>query len=189
MASPYVRAAGRVGSTRMYDRSIAVTMCEEHWRPLLRDRVLRGVPDGGHVVDVGAGTGTLAIAIARARPDVTVTAIDGDPEILALACGGRRSSCCRCSTGSTAPATTPQAAFPASCAPPASKTSRYSAQPPSAVAARAQALDDRADAAPSVGAVGDGVWRLPAGGGPRCKHVEVELGDQLEAADIRRAVA
>jgi len=85
MASRYVPAAGRVGSTRMYDRSMAVTMREAQWRPPLRDRLLRGVPDGGHVVDVGAGTGTLAIAIAQARPDVTVTAIDGDPEILALA--------------------------------------------------------------------------------------------------------
>jgi ubiquinone/menaquinone biosynthesis C-methylase UbiE len=74
-----------VGSTRRYDRSIAVTMREERWRPVLRDRVLDGVPPGGHVVDVGAGTGTLAIAIALARPDVTVTAIDGDAEILALA--------------------------------------------------------------------------------------------------------
>jgi ubiquinone/menaquinone biosynthesis C-methylase UbiE len=85
MAARYVPAAGRVGSTRMYDRSIAVTMREAHWRPLLRDRLLRGVPDGGHVVDVGAGTGTLAIALAQARPNVTVTAIDGDPEILGLA--------------------------------------------------------------------------------------------------------
>jgi ubiquinone/menaquinone biosynthesis C-methylase UbiE len=85
MASRYVPAAGRVGSTRRYDRSIALTMREEHWRPLLRDRVLSGVPANGHVVDVGAGTGTLAIAMAQARPDVTVTAVDGDPEILALA--------------------------------------------------------------------------------------------------------
>ncbi|MEJ7824760.1 MAG: methyltransferase domain-containing protein [Solirubrobacteraceae bacterium] len=85
MASRYVPAAGRVGSTRMYDRSIAVTMREEHWRPVLRDRMLSDVPASGQVVDVGAGTGTLAIAIAQARPDVTVTAVDGDAEILALA--------------------------------------------------------------------------------------------------------
>ncbi|MEA2141799.1 MAG: hypothetical protein QOI64_229 [Solirubrobacteraceae bacterium] len=69
----------------MYDRSIAVTMREERWRPLLRDRVLSGVPAAGQVVDVGAGTGTLAISLADARPDVTVTAVDGDAEILALA--------------------------------------------------------------------------------------------------------
>lgn len=85
VSSRYVPAAGRVGSTRLYDRSIAVTMREQRWRPPLATRVLRDVPAGGRVVDVGAGTGTLAIALARGRPDVTVTAVDGDPEILALA--------------------------------------------------------------------------------------------------------
>lgn len=68
-----------------YDRSIALTMREERWRPLLRDRVLAGVPAGGRVLDVGAGTGTLAIALAAARPDVEVVGVDGDPEALALA--------------------------------------------------------------------------------------------------------
>jgi len=85
MTSRYVPAAGRIGSTQLYDRSIARTMREERWRPLLRERVLSGVPTGGHVVDVGAGTGTIAIAMASVRPDVTVTGVDGDPEILALA--------------------------------------------------------------------------------------------------------
>lgn len=85
MAARYVPAAGRVGSTRGYDRSIALTMREARWRPLLRARVLSGVPHGGDVVDVGAGTGTLAIALAAHRSDVTVAAVDGDREILALA--------------------------------------------------------------------------------------------------------
>ncbi|MGI8623365.1 MAG: class I SAM-dependent methyltransferase [Solirubrobacteraceae bacterium] len=84
-AERYVPAGGRVGPTRLYDATIAVTMREDRWRPLLRDRVLNPVPIAGHVVDVGAGTGTLAIALASARPDVAVTAIDGDAEILALA--------------------------------------------------------------------------------------------------------
>jgi ubiquinone/menaquinone biosynthesis C-methylase UbiE len=85
MTSRYVPAAGRVGSTQLYDRSIARTMREERWRPLLRVHVLSGVPENGHVVDVGAGTGTLAIALASERLDVAVTAVDGDAEILALA--------------------------------------------------------------------------------------------------------
>lgn len=85
MAARYVPAAGRVGSTQRYDRSIAVTMREERWRPLLRSRILRHVPSGGHVVDVGAGTGTLAIAVAADRADVSVTAVDGDDEALAIA--------------------------------------------------------------------------------------------------------
>lgn len=78
-------AAGRIGSTRLYDASIALTMREDRWRPLLRDRVLSSVPAAGAVADVGAGTGTLAISLAAARPDVAVRAIDGDEEILALA--------------------------------------------------------------------------------------------------------
>ena len=81
----YVPAAGRIGSTRLYDASIALTMREDRWRPLLRDRALSSVPAQGHIVDVGAGTGTLAISLAAARPDVAVTAVDGDARILALA--------------------------------------------------------------------------------------------------------
>jgi len=81
----YVPAAGRRGLTGSYDAAMALTMREEHWRPQLRDRVLSLVAPDGHVVDVGAGTGTLAIAMAGARPDVAVTAIDGDAEVLARA--------------------------------------------------------------------------------------------------------
>lgn len=82
---PYVTAAGRFGFTGRYDASIAVTMREARWRPVLCDRLLAGVPAGGRVLDVGAGTGTLSIALAAARPDVRVMGVDGDPEILALA--------------------------------------------------------------------------------------------------------
>ena len=40
-------------------------------------------PQGGLVVDFGVGTGTYAILLARARPDVTVVALDEQPEMLA----------------------------------------------------------------------------------------------------------
>ena len=81
----FVPAAGRFVPTALYDRSIALTMREDRWRPLLVRQLVAAVPPGGRIVDVGAGTGTLALAVAVARPDVEVLAFDGDPEALALA--------------------------------------------------------------------------------------------------------
>jgi ubiquinone/menaquinone biosynthesis C-methylase UbiE len=37
------------------------------------------------IADVGAGTGTFAIGLAAAAPTAAVVAIDGDPEVLAIA--------------------------------------------------------------------------------------------------------
>lgn len=81
----YVPAAGRLMPTGLYDMSIALTMRENRWRPLLVQQLVAAVPPGGRVLDVGAGTGTLALAVAAARPDVEVVACDGDPDVLRLA--------------------------------------------------------------------------------------------------------
>lgn len=85
LPASYVPAAGRFMPTALYDGSIALTMREDRWRPLLVRQLVAAVPPGGRVVDVGAGTGTLALAVAAARPDVEVLAFDGDDEALALA--------------------------------------------------------------------------------------------------------
>src|SRR4051812_19383289 len=80
----YVPAAGRFGLTRMYDPAIALTMRESTWRSRLLGELLAG----GQVrsaLDVGCGTGTLAVELARRAPQVSVTGIDGDPEILGIA--------------------------------------------------------------------------------------------------------
>jgi ubiquinone/menaquinone biosynthesis C-methylase UbiE len=81
----YVTASGARGLTRFYDAIAALTMRERLFRSRLADQVLAGLPPEGGIADVGAGTGTFAIALAAAAPAATVTAIDGDPEILAMA--------------------------------------------------------------------------------------------------------
>ena len=85
MAERYVPAAGRAWLTGGYDAAVALTMRERRWRPALVAAVGADVPRGGAAVEVGCGTGALAIELARARPDIAVTGVDGDDEILALA--------------------------------------------------------------------------------------------------------
>jgi ubiquinone/menaquinone biosynthesis C-methylase UbiE len=81
----YVPASGLRGLTRFYDSIVALTMRERLFRSRLGDQVLAGLPAGGRIADIGAGTGTFAIALAAAAPAATVIAVDGDPEVLALA--------------------------------------------------------------------------------------------------------
>lgn len=83
----YVPAAGRAAFTGVYDRVVAATMREAHWRHRLATAALDGLQPGATVVDVGAGTGAVAIELARTRPDVAVLAVDGDPAALAIARG------------------------------------------------------------------------------------------------------
>jgi ubiquinone/menaquinone biosynthesis C-methylase UbiE len=71
--------------TRFYDSVVALTMRERLFRGRLVAQVLAGLPAGGTIVDVGAGTGTLAIALAQAAPTAELVAVDGDPEVLAIA--------------------------------------------------------------------------------------------------------
>lgn len=52
---------------------------------LLVEWIVRTVPAGGRLLDLGTGTGAIALAAAAARRDVAVTAVDADPKALALA--------------------------------------------------------------------------------------------------------
>lgn len=81
----YVTATGLRGLTRFYDSIIAVTMRERLFRGRLTGQVLADLPADARIADIGAGTGTFAIGLAAAAPAATVVAIDGDPEVLALA--------------------------------------------------------------------------------------------------------
>ncbi|MBA3866819.1 MAG: methyltransferase domain-containing protein [Solirubrobacterales bacterium] len=61
-------------------------MRERLFRGRLAEQVLAGLPAAARIADVGAGTGTLAIALAAAAPGAEVIAVDGDEEVLAIAC-------------------------------------------------------------------------------------------------------
>jgi len=54
------------------------------YRRTARDVVAVTPPDG-HVLDVGTGPGRLLVEIARARPDVRVTGVDVEPDMVRLA--------------------------------------------------------------------------------------------------------
>jgi ubiquinone/menaquinone biosynthesis C-methylase UbiE len=81
----YVTATGLRGLTRFYDSIVAVTMRERLFRGKLSRQLLADLPAAPRIAGVGAGTGTFAIGIAAAAPGATVVAVDGDPEILAMA--------------------------------------------------------------------------------------------------------
>ena len=81
----YIPAARWRVFTRVYDPVLALTMRERRWRTRMLERVDADLPRGGAAIDLGCGTGTFAISLAARRPDATVTGVDGDPEILALA--------------------------------------------------------------------------------------------------------
>ena len=71
--------------SRLYDPVLALTMREKRFRGEMLDRVDADLPQQGAAVDLGCGTGTFALALKARRPDVEVTAVDGDAEIMAQA--------------------------------------------------------------------------------------------------------
>jgi ubiquinone/menaquinone biosynthesis C-methylase UbiE len=83
--SRYIPATRWRAFSRLYDPVLALTMREKRFRGLMLQRVDAELPEGGAALDLGCGTGTFALALAGRRPDAEVTAVDGDPEILAMA--------------------------------------------------------------------------------------------------------
>ncbi|MCB0863541.1 MAG: class I SAM-dependent methyltransferase [Solirubrobacterales bacterium] len=81
--SDYVKASGQFGLVRLYDPVTAVTAREGAWRPRVVELVREVLPEGGTVLDVGAGTGNSALAFVAGGFEVI--AIDGDPDVLAIA--------------------------------------------------------------------------------------------------------
>lgn len=79
----FVPALGKAEFTNSYDKVIAVMTREKRWRPLVAKAL--SLRSGERVVDIGAGTGTQAILLKSSAPGIRVTAIDPDPEVLAIA--------------------------------------------------------------------------------------------------------
>ena len=48
------------------------------------------LPRGGRLADLGTGSGCIALAVKAARPDLTVLALDGSEDALAVACANAR---------------------------------------------------------------------------------------------------
>lgn len=79
----YVPALRFTWLTPFYDVIVGTTTRERTFKRALIAQARIGV--GHEVLDVGSGTGTLAIQVKQEHPLATVTGLDGDPAILAIA--------------------------------------------------------------------------------------------------------
>ncbi len=76
----YIPALAYRSLTTIYDPVVRLTTREATFKTaLLRQANLQ---PGQRVLDLGCGTATLTIAAKQMQPQVTVTGLDGDPEIL-----------------------------------------------------------------------------------------------------------
>ncbi len=69
--------------TPAYDVVVRSTTRERTFKAALIEQA--GIAAGQRVLDLACGTGTLSIGIKQRCPQATVTGIDGDPDILAIA--------------------------------------------------------------------------------------------------------
>lgn len=83
MATDFIPALRFAALTPWYDRTVAWSTRETE----MKNRVvaLAAPRPGERVLDLGCGTGTLLLALGNAAPSATLTGIDADPAILALA--------------------------------------------------------------------------------------------------------
>jgi SAM-dependent methyltransferase len=71
--------------TALYDPVLKLTTRERRFKDQLLEQA--ALEPGMRVLDLGCGTGTLAVWAKQRHPDVELTGLDGDPEVLAR---GRR---------------------------------------------------------------------------------------------------
>jgi ubiquinone/menaquinone biosynthesis C-methylase UbiE len=83
MATDFIPALRFSALTPWYDRAVAWSTREAQTKS--RVVALAAARPGEQVLDLGCGTGTLLIALANATSEATLTGVDADPKILALA--------------------------------------------------------------------------------------------------------
>lgn len=81
--SDYVSALSFNWLTPYYDVIVGTTTRERAFKQALIRQA--GIRAGHQVLDLASGTGTLAIWVKKSQPLATVTGVDGDPAILAIA--------------------------------------------------------------------------------------------------------
>lgn len=81
--SNYIPALKYNWLTQFYDRLINKFLREKLWKQLLIVAIVNHKPE--KILDVGCGTATLTIMLQKEFPGASVTGIDGDGKILAIA--------------------------------------------------------------------------------------------------------
>jgi ubiquinone/menaquinone biosynthesis C-methylase UbiE len=79
----YIKALRFNWLTKYYDAIVSFTTREKTFKKKLIKYA--NLEDNDQVLDIGSGTGTLAILIKIANPNISVSGIDGDPEIIKIA--------------------------------------------------------------------------------------------------------